>query len=190
MFRYWRGVSVLNNGHSFSLRQVLRIFRRAGIGLVHLAVVVLVFAIAVSASRQQTAKFQLTKGQKAMFAGYKLIYNSFRHENCGSVLKVGPEIVLVRGNKRKIIWPYSAIYHNQQRTAEVAVYSSIKEDVYLVFNGVGPDRDVEIQAMLKPMMCWLWIAMFLIAIGSFFILAGTVKTRKTVTSGAGQSKHI
>jgi len=153
-----------------TLRGNLAIPARLGATIVHLGILLLIFSIAGLSAGQHSAQALLTKGEKLELGGYELRYDSFRHKQYSSILKAGPEMILKKGKKQEILWPHNTIYPSEQITSEVAVSSSVKEDVYLVFNGIGPDEKVFVEVTIKPLMNWLWAAMVLIAIGPVMIL--------------------
>jgi len=138
---------------------------RIGGDIAHLGLLLLIAAAGLSAG-QSSVEAELVKGQKIMLGKYTITYDAFEHKLAGNVTKVGPEIIITRKGWKKRLWPHNSFYPNGQSTAEVAVHTTLLEDIYICFYGVDKAGRVIITAMVKPFMLWLWCAAGLIAAGS------------------------
>jgi cytochrome c-type biogenesis protein CcmF len=58
---------------------------------------------------------------------------------------------------------------SEQPTTVVALHSTPKEDLYVVFSGTAEDSKAEIAARVNPLVYWIWV-------GSAIMLAGAVIT--------------
>ena len=138
---------------------------RIGSRFSHLGLLLLVVAAGFS-STERAIQTQLARGRRMMFGGrYEFLYNSFVRKPADGIVKEGPEIIVRKKGLTKKLWPHSVLYPDGQRTAEVAVYTGLFEDVYISFGGVDQDGRVTIAAKIKPLMFWLWLAALLVIAG-------------------------
>ena len=84
---------------------------------------------------------------------------------------------------------------NQQPSTMVANYSTIREDVYLVYAGRNQDSDKPIiKAHLNPLVSWIWVGVIIIVIGTFIALvpnlpAALAKQRVPLAASSSQPKQ-
>jgi cytochrome c-type biogenesis protein NrfE len=117
-------------------------------------------------SWEQVLRISMAKGQKETLGRYSIQYESFRHESLPQQVQTGPEIILRKNLLEKKLWPHNNTYANGQSTSEVEVYTGWLEDIYISFGGMASDGRVMIEAKIKPMMLWFWIAGGLIVAGA------------------------
>ena len=84
------------------------------------------------------------------------------------------------GRKVANLYPERRIYKagsEPQPTSEVAIYSTVKNDVYVVFAGATPDgRKAIIQVFYNPLTMWVWIGGIVLVIGTLIALLPNKKT--------------
>ena len=150
---------------------------RIGGTISHFGLLLLVVAAGLS-SNERNLQAKVGKGEEIGLGKYTIVYDSFKHKLSGGVTMTGPEIIVRKQGMAKRLWPHSNLYPNGQNTSEVAVHTTLVEDVYIAFDGVVEDGSVLITAKLKPLMLWLWLAFALIAAGpAVALLEGRVKNR-------------
>ncbi len=73
------------------------------------------------------------------------------------------------GKQEMMLYPERRLYaSNQESGTMVAIYSTLKEDVYVVYAGRSPDSGQPvIHAYLNPLVKWIWL-------GGVFVILGTV----------------
>jgi cytochrome c-type biogenesis protein CcmF len=158
--------------------------QRFGGYVVHIGVILIIVAIAISQTARQHAEFSLKKGESATLAGYTLTYLG-PHE---SVDPVGcdfrapvqaPNGCRLRATSARIearrgetalgeLRPAMNHYKSQREPIGTpAVRTTWKEDLYLSLMSLrdGGER-VGLRAYVNPMIVWLWIGLILMAIGS------------------------
>jgi len=133
-------------------------------GIAHLGLLLLVVAAGFSSDRLSVQTI-LNEEESFELGEYELFYDSFRSESVAGVIKEGPEIVLVKENLQKKLWPHQCLYPNGQRAAEVAVHTGLLEDVYISFDRLSKTGSVIVTAKVKPFMLLLWLAAVLIVAG-------------------------
>jgi cytochrome c-type biogenesis protein CcmF len=67
----------------------------------------------------------------------------------------------------------------EQPTTEVAIYSTLKDDLYLVFGGAASDSKAILQAFYNPLTMWVWIGAWVLALGTIIALLPNKKTSPT-----------
>ncbi len=84
------------------------------------------------------------------------------------------------GSKKANMFPERRVYKaggESQPTSEVAIYSTVKNDVYVVFAGATPDnRKAIIQVFYNPLTMWVWIGGIVMVIGTLIALLPNKKT--------------
>jgi cytochrome c-type biogenesis protein CcmF len=70
------------------------------------------------------------------------------------------------------MFPERRFYKNvEQPTTEVALYSTLKEDMYLVFGGSTTDGSKAVlQLFYNPLTMWVWIGAWVLALGTIVAL--------------------
>jgi len=160
---------------SMKLWLSLKGFGKVGGNISHLGLLLLVVAVGFSSS-EQVVQARLAKEEKITLGSYDITYHSFKHKLVDGVTKVGPEIIIRKKGLEKKLWPHNNLYPTGHSSAEVAVHTGILEDIYISFDSVGWDGRVAIEAKLKPLMLWLWLAALLIVAGlALAILEGKRK---------------
>ena len=75
------------------------------------------------------------------------------------------------------MFPERRFYKNvEQPTTEVAIYSTLKDDLYLVFGGAASDSKAILQAFYNPLTMWVWIGAWVLALGTIIALLPNKKT--------------
>jgi cytochrome c-type biogenesis protein CcmF len=76
-----------------------------------------------------------------------------------------------------------------QGTTIVANYSTLKQDLYVIYEGKNPDTGHPIiKAFINPLVNWLWIGVLTVLLGTGLALvpnAAQLKSPVTVTAAAG-----
>jgi len=84
------------------------------------------------------------------------------------------------GKKVANLYPERRVYKagtEPQPTSEVAIYSTTKNDVYVVFAGATPDgRKAILQVFYNPLTMWVWIGGIVLVIGTLIALLPNKKT--------------
>ncbi|MCB0317299.1 MAG: heme lyase CcmF/NrfE family subunit [Bdellovibrionales bacterium] len=143
--------------------------------LVHLGVVIAVIGITASMAHKIEEEFSLAEGQSYEVGRYKLSLesiNTTRRANHDALI-VDLEAFDKNTNKHIAhLRPELRRYtRNQESTTEVALHTSLKDDLYLVIAGLD---DTGTRAALKvfvnPLQIWLWIGVLIIIVGTFIVL--------------------
>jgi len=75
------------------------------------------------------------------------------------------------GKPVKMLYPEKRVYRaSEQATSEIAIRSTLKEDLYVVFAGLSEDEKAVIQVYLNPLVSWLWIGGLVIGLGTIICI--------------------
>jgi cytochrome c-type biogenesis protein CcmF len=150
----------------------LRNKRRYGGYIVHFSIALMFVGFAGNAFNRDTTQ-RLATGQEMSIGGYSLKMEGYQqgqtpsYEYGRAVLKVfkdGKLISTLRPERRF----YKA--GGQQSTTVIALHSTPKEDLYVVFAGMTEDSKAEIAAHLNPLVFWIWIGAAVMVLGSIITL--------------------
>jgi cytochrome c-type biogenesis protein CcmF len=101
------------------------------------------------------------------------------------------------GKKVANLYPERRIYKagsEPQPTSEVAIYSTAKNDVYVVFAGATPDgRKAIMQVYYNPLTMWVWIGGIVLVVGTLIALLPNKKTparRRQETETVEERKSV
>jgi cytochrome c-type biogenesis protein CcmF len=146
--------------------------RRYGGYIVHFSIVMIFAGLAGNAFNQATTR-QLTTGQEMRVGRYSLKMDGLREGQTANYHYGQVVLQAYRDGKFiRTLKPEKRVYKagEQQTTTIVALYSTPKEDLYVVFSGMSNDGlKCEIAAHLNPLVFWIWI-------GAVIMVCGTVVT--------------
>jgi len=143
--------------------------RRYGGYVVHFGVIVVMIGFAGSAFNKD-AEQEMGFGDKMNIGAYTLVCQSYTQEdkpNYGSEWAI---IDVFKGGKQiDTLYPEQRFYKASQQTSTmVANRSTMREDLYLVYEGRNLDTGRPIiKAHLNPLVMWIWV-------GVWIMIAGTV----------------
>jgi cytochrome c-type biogenesis protein CcmF len=174
---------VKSQGESFPFalfRLTLRNRRRYGGYLVHFGVALLFIGLAGNAFNREITQ-TMAPGDVLKIGDYSIQFTRFEEgETPSYVYGVALLDAYKDGRFLRTLKPEKRIYQRGegQSTTTVALRSSLKEDLYTVFNGIANDgRTYEITAHVNPLVFWLWF-------GSVVMFFGTLITLLPERKGA------
>ena len=169
------------------LNLILKNKRRYGGYIVHLAVVFIFVGLSGNAFNQEATQ-QLATGQEMRIGDYTLKIAGFRGGQTPNY-QYDQAFVDAYKNGRRIdtLKPEKRLYNGneQQATTTVALYSTVKEDLYVVFTGMSEDAKCEIKAHVNPLVFWIWFGSVILFVGGIITLLPDKKSRQSVV-GSGQ----
>jgi cytochrome c-type biogenesis protein CcmF len=142
--------------------------RRYGGYIVHFGFVVIIVAIA-GAAFNQDKEMEMGLGDKLQVGSYTLVGQKYtdddqpNYESQAAILDVYQNGKFVR-----TLYPELRVYKaSQQPDHVVAIRSTPREDLYVVYEGRNPDTDRPIiKAFVNPLVSWLWIGWLIMAFGT------------------------
>ena len=72
------------------------------------------------------------------------------------------------GNQIAVMTPQRNIHntHEDQPMTEVAIRSTIREDLYIILAGLGEDGTANFRVIVNPLMMWMWIGSVVLTLGT------------------------
>ena len=154
-------------------RMIVRSRRRHGGYIVHIGIAIIAFGIVGSnfdIERLET----LAEGESMTIGDYVLTYEKLSQDIEGRKKTVFANIAVEKNGKHVgYIRPERAIFPNwDEPSTEVAVRSTLKEDLYVVLNGWEEDRRATLQVKINPLVKWIWIGSAVVVFGTIFAIWG------------------
>jgi cytochrome c-type biogenesis protein CcmF len=156
--------------------------RRYGGYIVHFGVVVIMIGFAGSAFNQDKEQ-EMAYGDKMNIGAYTLVCRSYTQDdnpNYGSEWAVMD--VFQGGKQIATLTPERRFYKASQQTSTmVANRSTLKEDLYVVYEGQNLDTGRPIiKVHLNPLVMWIWIGVWIMIVGTIIgLIPSTVAMRVT-----------
>jgi cytochrome c-type biogenesis protein CcmF len=189
---FYRGARVIGarSGASLAASAIdltMRNTRRYGGYIVHMGMVLIFIGLAGAAFNRDTQK-EMQLGSTMQIGRYTLLLQSVdtRPEKNYTAQRMIVEVM--RDNK-----PQMMLYPEKRRFATtvengtmVAIYSTLKEDLYVVYAGESPETQLPvIHAYLNPLVKWIWFGGVVVVFGTLVALLPN-RRAVLVLSGAQQ----
>ncbi len=173
---FWRGTRARRRqyGESFATafrRLVDKNRRRYGGYIVHLGMVSIFVGFtgaAFNAEREAT----LVPGQTVEIGDYTLRYEKLETGRDANHEWANVRFKTYRGTEYVTdLVPAKHFYTaSQQPTTEVAIHSTLKEDLYVAVASVDDEGMVTFKVYLNPLVQWIWIGGFIFALGTLIVM--------------------
>jgi cytochrome c-type biogenesis protein CcmF len=174
---FWKGASAIRAKSGIGLIPATielthRNTRRYGGYLVHMGIVFMFIGYTGAAFNRDITK-EVTPGGSFQLGHYNLrIVNMLKGENANYVWQKLVVEASRGGTPIGTMEPERRLYKSsQQPTSEVAIRRRLNEDLYLNFAGISNDnRRAVIQAYIFPLVTWIWIGFWVLAVGTLVCL--------------------
>lgn len=186
---FFRGAKVIRARSGASLIAsaidlTMRNTRRYGGYIVHLGMVLVFIGLSGAAFNRDVQK-EMQPGQTLRIGPYTLLLQAFDTQPEKNYTAERMIVEVLENNKQKLM-----LYPEKRRfstTAEngtmVAIYSTLKEDLYVVYAGQSPDTQLPvIHAFLNPLVKWIWFGGVVVVLGT---LVALLPNRRAVLVLAG-----
>jgi len=152
--------------------------RRYGGYIVHFGVVVVIIGVAGSAFNQEKEQ-EMAYGDKMNIGSYTLVCRSFtsddgpNYESEWAVLDVFQD-----GKQIDTLTPERRFYKASQQASTLPfIRSGLKEDLYIIYEGVNQDNGHPIlKAHVNPLVMWIWLGVWIIIGGTLLALVPNAPT--------------
>ncbi len=183
------------HGESYPLalwHLLLRNKRRYGGYVVHLGIVVIFIGITGSAFNREV-EGTLKIGESLDIQRYRLTYTNFiRGEDPNKLIWKAEMAVYHDGRPLGTLQPQRFFYKVQQQpTTEVALHSTLREDLYVVLAQSNEDKSAIFKVYLNPLVQWVWLGGMIVVIGSFvlFLPDRVGRSRKAIAQRRKRAKE-
>ncbi len=175
---FYKGARVRakNSGENFAralLNLTLKNKRRYGGYIVHFAIVLIFIGLTGNAFNRE-ATMQMARGDELKIGSYTLKMTDYRE---GETANYQYGTVTLEASKNgklmRTMRPEKRMYTTGegQSSTEVALYSTPREDLYVIFAGMSNDgRRYEVTAHVNPLVWWVWAGAGLMFLGTLVTL--------------------
>jgi cytochrome c-type biogenesis protein CcmF len=164
-----------SNGEPYPValwRLLMKNKRRYGGYVVHFGMV-LIFVGVTGAAFTEEAEKQLKPGEALKIRNYELVYQDTKRVQDPNKMVIESTVVVKRDGKMlDTIFPQKHFYIVQQQpTTEVALFSNLREDLYVVLGEHQPETNAAtFHVYLNPLVSWVWIGGMVLTIGTLITL--------------------
>jgi cytochrome c-type biogenesis protein CcmF len=159
--------------------------RRYGGYIVHFGVVIVVIGFAGWAFNQEN-EHEMGSGDKMTVGAYTLVCNSYTQDYNPNYQSEWAVLDVFKGGKQiATMYPERRFYlASQQTQTMVANRSTLKEDLYIVYEGLNQDTGRPIiKARVNPLVMWIWIGVWIMVVGTVLAMVpNAVPVRVSATA--------
>ena len=191
VMEFYRGARVVRarSGLSWASSAVdltLRNTRRYGGYIVHMGMVLIFVGLAGAAFNHDVQK-EMKLGSTLQIGRYNLLLQNFESRPEKNYTAERMIIEVSENNKPKMmLYPERRFFPtNEESGTMVAIYSTLRDDLYVVYAGQSPDTQVPvIHAYLNPLVKWVWLGGAIVVMGTFVALLPNRRTALVLAGNA------
>jgi len=178
LLEFYRGAKVIRSrsGASYPACAVdltMRNTRRYGGYIIHMGMVFVFIGLAGAAFNRDVQK-SMRAGDTMQIGPYTLLLQGGDTNAEHNYTAQRMNVEVLRANKpMMMLFPEKRRFagNNQENGTMVAIYSTWKEDLYVVFAGTDPEtREPVIHAFLNPLVKWIWFGGVVVVFGTILAL--------------------
>jgi cytochrome c-type biogenesis protein CcmF len=178
VLEFYRGASVLRarSGASYpacAIDLTLRNTRRYGGYIIHMGMVFVFVGLSGAAFNRDIQK-GMTIGQTMPIGPYTVVLQGMDTKPEKNYTAQRMLVEVLRDNKpMSMMFPEKRQFStgNGENGTMVAIYSTWKEDLYIVFAGMDPETNMPvIHAFLNPLVKWIWFGGVMVVFGTIVAL--------------------
>ncbi len=158
---------------------LMRNKRRYGGYVVHFGMVLIFLGVTGKAFTIE-AESQLKPGEALKLRNYELVYQDTKQmQDHNKIVTESTVLVKRDGKTLDTIYPQKHFYIVQQQpTTEVALFSNLREDLYVVLGEHQPQTNAAtFHVYLNPLVNWVWIGGMVLTIGTLITLLPEARER-------------
>ena len=146
--------------------------RRYGGYIVHIGVILAVIGIVGSSFFQISAQQNLAPGEQVALGQYIVQFEKLTITQEPNAQVIGANLVILEnGSPIDTMRPQKAYYAAaDQMTTEVAVRTTLREDLYIILAGWNDDGSATLKVIINPLVVWLWIGFIIFIIGTLITM--------------------
>ncbi len=148
--------------------------RRYGGYIVHIGIVLIFLGITGSSAFKIERQVYLFRGDSIEILDYKITYEGLAQYPTENKEVISATLSIFENNKKigslnPAIENYK--YINEQTVSEVAIRSSLKEDLYVILIGYETNGSAaSFKIVINPLIAWIWLGGIVIFFGTLFVL--------------------
>jgi cytochrome c-type biogenesis protein CcmF len=193
---FWRGIRARQAMlHERAPRALVRLVgknrRRYGGYVIHVGIVAIFVGVAASSAFRIEAQQNLKAGDEMSAGAFRLRFERIATDDDPHVSRISAVVSVWRDGKQiATLSPEKRFYKRpQQPTTEVAMRSTLTEDLYLVLGSYDPPSGlITLQAYVNPLVAWLWIGGFIMGAGTLVTMWPSAAERRAVAYEVGGAR--
>jgi cytochrome c-type biogenesis protein CcmF len=162
-------MSMMMAAHELSMRNT----RRYGGYVVHFGMVLVFIGLAGAAFNTEAQK-AMNVGESLKLGPYALVLQSADTKAEKNYTAQRMIVEVMKGNKEiMMLYPEKRQFQGTEQAAGtmVAIYSTLREDLYVVYAGMDPETNMPvIHAFLNPLVKWIWLGGVWVVMGTLLAL--------------------
>jgi cytochrome c-type biogenesis protein CcmF len=146
--------------------------RRYGGYIIHFGVVLIFVGLTGSSAYQVERDVVLQPGTQAQVGPFTLQYERLTHlvHPTHETFRATLHVTRV-GRQLTTLYPEKRLYFAQnQPTTEVALRTSLWEDLYVILAGFEPSRVATFKVFVNPLVSWLWMGGLVMVLGTLIAI--------------------
>jgi cytochrome c-type biogenesis protein CcmF len=163
------GMSMMLAAHELSMRNT----RRYGGYVVHFGMVLVFIGLAGAAFNTETQK-AMNIGEAMKLGPYTLVLQNADTKAEPNYTAQRMIVEVLKGNQQiMMLYPEKRQFQGTEQAAGtmVAIYSTLREDLYVVYAGMDPEANLPvIHAFLNPLVKWIWLGGVWVVMGTLLAL--------------------
>lgn len=168
---------------------------RYGGHLVHFGVVIVTIAITASMAHKVEKEFSLAQGESYTIGRYTLTLDALRdipRKNYQAFTASVSARTSVDNAVVKVLEPEMRFYpRNKENTTEVALYHSIRGDLYLVLAGLDDSGTrAAFKVFINPLQVWLWVGTIIMIVGTVVVAIPQAREVAVAAPAGAHSKGV
>jgi cytochrome c-type biogenesis protein CcmF len=175
----------------------LRNTRRYGGYIVHIGMVMIFIGLAGQAFNKEVEK-EVPIGSTVNIGKYELLLQSMDQKQEKNYVADRMIVEVMKDHKPvMMLFPERRNFPtNQESGTMVAIYSTLKEDLYVVYAGMNPENNLPtLHVFINPLVKWVWWGGMVVVMGTIVALvpnraAAVVLARTEVPSAAGELSRM
>jgi cytochrome c-type biogenesis protein CcmF len=191
---FYRGAKVIRarSGASLVASAVdltMRNTRRYGGYIVHVGMVLIFIGLAGAAFNRDAQK-EMQLGSTLQIGPYKLLLQSYDQKAEKNYTAERMIVEVLQNNKPlMMLYPERRFFQtNEQSGTMVAIYSTLREDLYVVYAGQSPETQMPvIHAYLNPLVKFIWLGGAVVVLGT---LVALLPNRRAVLVFTGAQQPV
>ncbi|MFC2059770.1 cytochrome c-type biogenesis CcmF C-terminal domain-containing protein [Chloroflexota bacterium] len=171
-YRWWRET---RTRHRTSAENYLKAFwkllrsnrHRYGGYTVHISIVLMAVGIIGSSVYDVEKEVILEPGESMTIKNYTLTYDDIStHETPSKLVLTATLSVYDNGKSIGKLTPEKYLHRSyEQPVTEVAIRSTLLEDLYVILSGVSEDGSTAFKVLVNPLVSWIWIGGVILILG-------------------------
>ena len=166
--------------------------RRYGGYIVHIGVMLMVIGIAGSSFYKTDVQTNVKKGETITLRNYTVRYDGLKEIQRSNHSAVIANLTITQdGQPAGMLFPEKQFYPEQEQpSTEMAVRSTLAEDLYLILAGWEDDGSASLKVIINPLIIWLWIGWIVLVGGTMITLWPDPREEHAVARIEGREKLV